>query len=266
MQSSSIWAACTATLLGACSGAVQSSGQTPSGPDGGPDGVASSPGAAATSDDAGVPLGSGVLRCVPGQAARCACVNGQGGAQTCLADGTYGGCVCQGAGGPVSPVDAGHMDAGSWAPFVNLAGNDGATCSAAEVCALQEQPIPAVSSQQGTMALVDRLLGQWVLCGATSVFGTNEAGLEFAADGSWYKLYASGGALVRGQGFDGQGTWSIVDTSAVNGTANPYQLNLNVGGGTGFIPLFPAFATNPRKMRLDNSGITNADYVFAACP
>ena len=124
---------------------------------------------------------------------------------------------------------------------------------------------PGKRKQEGQTVFIDRIAGDWLLCGATSVFGTSEAGLSITADGNWYKLYATGSGLVRGQGFDGQGTWMIVDTSVENGTSNPYQLNLLESGGTRYIPVFPAFATNPRKMRFDTS-VTVADYVAATCP
>jgi hypothetical protein len=133
------------------------------------------------------------------------------------------------------------------------------------LCALSEQPIPGVSSQEGQAAEIDRLVGDWALCGTTSAFGSQEAGLAIVADGTWYKLYVSVGGLVRGQGFDKQGTWSIVDTSIENGPGNPFQVNFNIAG-SGSIATFPAFATNPREMRLDNNGVFVADYVFAACP
>ena len=41
------------------------------------------------------------------------------------------------------------------------------------------------------------------------------------------------------------------------------RLGVDGGGGIG---TFPAFAMNPRKMRLNNNGVYVADYVFAACP
>jgi hypothetical protein len=138
-----------------------------------------------------------------------------------------------------------------------LTGSDGGTCSVAEVCALHEHPVPAPVTQQD---LIQMLVGDWALCGATSVFGTQEAGFSFLADGTWYKLYASGGQFIRGQGFGEQGTWDLF-----GGDASEPQVNLNIAGGGG-IDVFPAFATSPRKMRLNNNGVWVADYVFASCP
>jgi hypothetical protein len=113
--------------------------------------------------------------------------------------------------------------------------------------------------------MVSMMTGDWALCGTTSVFGTQEAGFSFVADGTWYKLYSRGGQLVRGLGVDEQGTWAIIDASVMNGPGSEPQLNLTLAGGGG-IGLFPAFATNPRKMRLNNEGVYVADYVLAACP
>jgi hypothetical protein len=155
---------------------------------------------------------------------------------------------------------SGNAEADGAAPAtVTLAGRDGGSCTVDQVCALHETPVPPPN---GEAALVQAMAGDWALCNTTSVFGTHEAGFSFVADGTWYKLYAQNGTLVRGQGFDEQGTW---DTSqGCDGGCEP-QLNLNIAGGGGII-LFPAFATNPRKMRLDNEGVFVADYVFAACP
>jgi hypothetical protein len=140
----------------------------------------------------------------------------------------------------------------------------GGTCTVAQVCSIQEQPIPPISSQDGQAALVARLVGDWALCESTSVFGTHEAGLSIAADGSWYKMYASGARLVSGQGFGDRGSWSIIDTSNINGPSEPFQLQFQIDG-SGVFSTFPAFAMDPRKMRLSNDGIT-ADYVIDTCP
>jgi hypothetical protein len=148
------------------------------------------------------------------------------------------------------------------APGPIVLGDAGRTCSVASICAQHELPVAQGSTQQ---AFVQMLVGDWALCEATSVFGTHEAGLSIVADGTWYKLYPSGVALTRGQGFDQQGTWTVIDTSIENGPTNQFQLNLNIAG-SGTVSAFPAFAINPRKMRLNNNGVFVADYVFAACP
>lgn len=105
-----------------------------------------------------------------------------------------------------------------------------------------------------------QLIGRWKLCTTTSVFGTVEDGLEIAADGRWYKLYADGaGGLKRGSGFDHEGRWTIIDTSAMNGPGS-FQLNLDIDG-SGTVLTHPQFSQAPRGMRLNNTGVWIGDYV-----
>lgn len=49
----------------------------------------------------------GANECTPGQSIACVCTNGQSGAQTCGADGTFGACSCDGT------IDAGTIDTGA---------------------------------------------------------------------------------------------------------------------------------------------------------
>ena len=104
-------------------------------------------------------------------------------------------------------------------------------------------------------ALPMMLEGSWLLCTKPSIFGTSdEAGLEFAADGNFYKLFATAaGTIERGSGFDKQGTWNVSDGP---------QLNLQIAG-EGFIPSHAAFATTPRKMRLTTDTVNVGNYVIA---
>ncbi len=185
-----------------------------------------------------------------------------------------GSCACDAglsypeSGAKVPPASSGQAP---WSPIygdggtpavVQLPATDGGSCTTEEVCSLGEAPVPPPTSAAD---MVSMMTGDWALCGTTSVFGTQEAGFSFVADGTWYKLYSRGGQLVRGLGVDEQGTWAIIDASVMNGPGSEPQLNLTLAGGGG-IGLFPAFATNPRKMRLNNEGVYVADYVLAACP
>ncbi|MFN2504074.1 MAG: hypothetical protein ABR540_07575 [Acidimicrobiales bacterium] len=105
----------------------------------------------------------------------------------------------------------------------------------------------------------------WLLCGAPSFFGTDEAGMEIRADGRWSKLFAtSWGSLVRGTGPGNEGTWESVDASGMNGTPT-FQIDFHIDGG-GSIGTVPAFAKHGSKIsnaRLDNMGFFVADYVPA---
>jgi hypothetical protein len=179
-----------------------------------------------------------------------------------VADYVFADCADGGAASTVdaSPPATPEAGADGGSVSVQLPAADGGSCTlpVTQVCSLSETPVaPPTSGPE----LISMMTGDWALCDATSIFGTQEAGFSFASDGTWYKLYAQGGQLVRGQGFDEQGTWDLFE---FDGGAEP-QLNLTVAGG-GQIFLYPAFATNPRKVRLDNNGVYVADYVFAACP
>jgi hypothetical protein len=102
------------------------------------------------------------------------------------------------------------------------------------------------------------LVGSWHACGG-SVFGTDEAGLAFNADGSWFKLdVAADGSLQERSGSGELGTWTTIDTTVVNGPGS-YQINLESDTGD-VVHSMPVFATEPAKMRLDDVGARRTDY------
>lgn len=102
----------------------------------------------------------------------------------------------------------------------------------------------------------------WLLCTAPSFFGTDEAGLEVRADGSWSKLeWKANGTLVRAAGPSNEGSWSTLDTSAMNGRPT-YQINFQVQGA-GESSATPRFGAEASRVRLDNMGLFVADYVAA---
>jgi hypothetical protein len=135
-----------------------------------------------------------------------------------------------------------------------------ATSSIVTKCSQTETPLtPAPQSLHSFQQLIVR---RWLLCGQTSTFGTTEAGLDIAADGSWYKLVSGAdGSIERATGFDRQGTWEIIDTSAMNGKPT-FQLNLSIFG-SGTVIVTPQFAADPLKTRLNNNGVFVADYLAA---
>ncbi|MCU0659488.1 MAG: hypothetical protein MUF64_30760 [Polyangiaceae bacterium] len=132
------------------------------------------------------------------------------------------------------------------------------------VCAQVEKGQQKSFESEG--AFREAITGVWTLCSSESVFCSAklgkalERGLEIETGGRWYKLYEQDGKLVRGQGFDQQGTWEVIDTSMMNGPG-VYQLNLNIDGG-GSVVLLPAIAIGPRKMRLNNMGVCEGDYAI----
>jgi hypothetical protein len=104
-----------------------------------------------------------------------------------------------------------------------------------------------------------RIVGQWMSCGTTSVFGTSEAGLEITADGNWYKLVENAGQVVRATEPAAAGTYDVIDTSSMNGSGS-FQLNLASGLGT--VMVHPQFTNQPVKMAMNNMGVYEGLYVL----
>lgn len=113
---------------------------------------------------------------------------------------------------------------------------------------------PAVPTIVNTNHMRAALVAQWLKCSGAP-FGTfDEVGLEFTQDDHWYKLYLDGaGGLVRGQGFDHEGTYELLYV------VDHVQMNINIAGG-GIIYTAPAFTTNPVKFRLSHMG-GSGDYI-----
>jgi hypothetical protein len=130
------------------------------------------------------------------------------------------------------------------------------------MCSQTEQGVLATPTEQ---SFISAVVGVWLLCRTPSVFGTSEQGLDVSPDGTWFKLaQGSAGVLVADRGWGNEGTWAVVDTSAMNGPGN-YQLNLKIDGG-GTVITLPVFSSRPRTMRLNNNGVYTADYVPASQP
>jgi hypothetical protein len=135
------------------------------------------------------------------------------------------------------------------------------TADVAARCSRPETPL--APAPQTLEAFRQTIVHRWLLCAHPSVFGTNdEAGLDVLPDGTWFKLtVAADGSLQRAGGFGQQGTWDIIDTSAMNGKPT-FQLNLNIFG-SGTVIVTPQFAGDPLKVRLNNMGLFVGDYVTA---
>ena len=128
-----------------------------------------------------------------------------------------------------------------------------------EACAAVENGIEPTPTER---RFVELFVGIWSLCNTPSVFGSDDAGLEIAADGHWWKLADDlAGGLTRAEGWGNEGTWAVLDTSVMNGPGH-YQLNLAIDG-SGTVTSQPVFATTPPKMRLNNMGVYVGDYVRA---
>ena len=120
-------------------------------------------------------------------------------------------------------------------------------------CSQQPAPEPQPRDVDAVRAAIS---GRWALCNSPSTFGTSdEAGLEITTAGEFFKLYPNqAGELVRGQGFDKQGTYSLLDLG------DHVQLNLEIAG-SGTVITSPQIGSQPRALRLNNNGVFEGRYV-----
>jgi hypothetical protein len=136
------------------------------------------------------------------------------------------------------------------------------------VC-LQPESAPIDSFASGD-ELRKLLAGQWLSCNPTwweQARGIkNQVGIEFTSDGHWFALLRNAsGAIVRGKGFDYEGTIQLIDMSSMNGPGR-YQVNIKINGG-GTFPVHPVFSGSPRKMRMNSSSAAGpATYVPMPSP
>ncbi len=124
---------------------------------------------------------------------------------------------------------------------------------------------PADPVTLSTVAQVqDLLVGAWALCGDRSVLGdtADEVGLEFSADGRFRRLVLdAAGNRIRAVGDGNEGTWDLIDSTAINGPGS-FQLDLRIMG-RGTVPTFPLFLETPPFVRFVGDGLTGADYLRA---
>ena len=132
------------------------------------------------------------------------------------------------------------------------------TADLAPRCTQPQGPQVAALTEQ---AVTSRLVRRWMLCDAKSWFGTtDDVGVEFTADGHWYKLVCdASGTPVRSSGVDDSGPWQIYDTSVtiLGYDPNPFQLNA-VTATSGTYMTRAGFSDDPVAVRLGD-----ADYVPA---
>jgi hypothetical protein len=111
----------------------------------------------------------------------------------------------------------------------------------------------------GAAANVDELnqmlIGQWLLCGFPSAWGTeDEVGVEITPEMTWHKLLLDGsGGLVPSNASGAYGTVQELDDGGY------MQVNFETALGT--VITIPQFARGPLKMRLENNGVLKSDYV-----
>jgi len=130
-------------------------------------------------------------------------------------------------------------------------------------CAQPESPPRARFTSEDE--LKGLLIGRWLSCNAPElrrILGSQDhVGIEFTPDRRWFTLRLDDfGRVVRGRGFDFEGTFEIIDTSLMNGPG-AYQLNITrAGGGTNIVSL--AVTDSPRKIRL--TGMVGAEMYVPA--
>ncbi len=150
---------------------------------------------------------------------------------------------CDTGPGAILPgCQSGSLDAGGfWAPAA---------------CALAETTVPGPRT---AACLTSSMLGVWLRCSTPSVINTtDDVGIEFDADGTFYQLYTDDGCTMRrGKSFGQTGTWESYDNgTTTSGTPNLW-VYLNYNGGS--MGSTMTFGCAPRKVRMFNE---NTPYMF----
>ena len=136
-------------------------------------------------------------------------------------------------GTPTQVLQTPHMGgSAAFVPWTGAPPTDGVPPGIGEgPCGLPTDPVDLTSVAQVGQLLVNT----WIRCGDDSALGPvlpGEVGLDIDADGRFYRLYDDGqGGLTRTSGDDQEGTWTIVDTTAMNQPGS-YQLNVTQRQGT----------------------------------
>ncbi len=145
----------------------------------------------------------------------------------------------------------------------------GGVAHASSACADPADPADPVTLS--SVAQVELLVvGTWIRCDGPSQFGEvadGEVGVVVGADGRFYRVFeATDGTLVRAEGVDQEGAWTVLDLTNMNGPGH-YQLNWTVLGRGTFITA-PTFFESPPSLRLLDSmrGPTRLERWTGAAP
>lgn len=116
---------------------------------------------------------------------------------------------------------------------------------------LQACPEPVDPVELTSLEQVESLLvGTWIRCDGRLLPITEPAtavGVEFAADGRFFRVYEEDGALIRVEGLEQEGTWELLDTSFGDPPQFSSQLNLaTLGSGWNFA--HPKFFGTPTSL------------------
>lgn len=187
-----------------------------------------------------------------------------------------------GSGGQISTSDSGAGDSGQASPSDSGAADEPAEVGPS-VDAATADAGPASSRTPGTCSDVPQgivtfgsvaefralLVGRWRYCSSKPYYGNtlnmthsaDEAGIEFAADGTWYTLtQVSGGPLVRSTAgsLTEQGTWDTLTNGTTPTGGLVVQLDVNFANGG--LPWQLTFSVTPTEFSGD-SDAGQATYV-----
>jgi hypothetical protein len=110
-----------------------------------------------------------------------------------------------------------------------------------DACAVAESGQRTVSTMA---ALQGEMTGIWARCeGGVLPLLEDEIGLEYAANGEWYRLVRDANGIRRSLSDTGK-TWSAVSHSQIN-----------VSSSAGTLITSPTFSLTPNKMRQSNNGV-----------
>jgi hypothetical protein len=106
----------------------------------------------------------------------------------------------------------------------------------------------------------DALTRVWVLCSALGLFRKLQAGVEVRSTGEFALLaWDQTGRLRRLAGMENEGTWTMIDTSAMNGRPT-FQVNYSMSGTIySFLSV-----TDNGMLIIDNNGVDRYRYVDLA--
>jgi hypothetical protein len=114
-------------------------------------------------------------------------------------------------------------------------------------CTNPSDQVPLTSVEQVAALLV----GTWIRCDGPPLFGDGsdgDIGLDVVGDHFWRLSRGTDGTLIRPEGFDQEGTLTILDNSGFNGPGS-YQTNWKlIGRGTAIAS--PSFFQSPAVMGL----------------
>jgi hypothetical protein len=135
---------------------------------------------------------------------------------------------------------------------------DAALPGIAANCNAADGPIHPYTQASEVQTLV---VGRWIRCSGTGIFGSMALGIEFDADGTYFMLGDDGhGGAVKLMGFDAQGTWDVTQETPTTAQLNIHSAPNAGNGGAA------QFEDAPRKFALDLDPTGECIYAIAFEP